>query len=100
MKEKSFEEKLHEDFYKNELPYPSLKDCEGDMLKRDQARSAFRERERIIYSTFKSDAFQALGIKESHPKAQKLWDLAWDHGHASGYHDVWTWLNELAELIR
>lgn len=99
MKEELFEEKLHGSYYKNDLPFPSLKDCDGDMLVRDQKRAQYRERERIIYSMFKRDALEALGVSD-HPKVDKLWTLAWEHGHASGFHDVWSWLNELVVLIK
>jgi len=34
-----------------------------------------------------------------HPKAQHLWDLAWEHGHANGYLEVCFWYSELKVLI-
>jgi hypothetical protein len=35
----------------------------------------------------------------NHPKAEKLWEIAWSHGHASGLHEVAYWIDELAVLL-
>jgi len=34
------------------------------------------------------------------PKAQRLWEIAWDHGHASGLAEVEGWYGELVELVQ
>jgi len=34
-----------------------------------------------------------------HPKAQRLWDLAWCYGHAEGWSEVRFWYLELVTLI-
>lgn len=34
-----------------------------------------------------------------HPKAQKLWDLAWEHGHVGGWMEVRFWYTEMLELV-
>lgn len=47
---------------------------------------------------FQADALRELGLTD-HPKAGKLYQMAWEHGHASGLSEVWYWLNELKDLI-
>lgn len=39
------------------------------------------------------------GIGPTHPKWDKVWWFAWEHGHASGLHEVIYWFLEVAELI-
>lgn len=35
-----------------------------------------------------------------HPKLDKLYQLAWDHGHASGWGEVESYFHEFAELLK
>lgn len=49
-------------------------------------------------ASFKRDALEAVGLKD-HPKAEKAWELAWDMGHSSGFHEVLVTLNDLAKLV-
>ena len=37
---------------------------------------------------------------ENNPKADRMLEIAWDHGHSSGYNDVYIQACELVELIR
>ena len=48
---------------------------------------------------FEKDALAVLGL-DDHPKAGKLCAIAWDYGHASGYPEIWNYLQELAELLQ
>lgn len=59
----------------------------------------YNETEQYLESLFWRDAFEELGIPLNHPKADKLKSLAWDHGHSSGYSEVFYWLTELSDLI-
>jgi hypothetical protein len=36
----------------------------------------------------------------THLKRDMLWQLAWEHGHASGYSEVILWYEELVELLK
>lgn len=36
----------------------------------------------------------------AHPRAGKLWSLAWEHGHSSGYSDVVNYYEEFVELLK
>ena len=35
-----------------------------------------------------------------HPKADKLYQLAWDFGHSSGYHEIEYYYDDFAELLK
>lgn len=80
------------DKYKTKLPYaPRSKDpamCEAYM--KDQAR---------LEAMFRTDALEAVGLT-THPKADKAFAYAWEHGHASGYSEVFIHLQDIAELLR
>lgn len=65
---------------------------------RDQRRK-HRENEGAMSALVKHD----LEIQEGlvgHDKANLLWTIAWDRGHSSGYSDVISVYEELAELLK
>jgi hypothetical protein len=37
---------------------------------------------------------------ETNPKADRMLEIAWDHGHSSGFNDVYIYAQEMVELIR
>lgn len=76
---------MNYDAYKNTLPYKA-------------DREAYRTRQRELDAFFKADALAEAGLT-NHPKADKAWAMAWDRGHASGYQDVMSELEDLAELL-
>ena len=65
---------------------------------RDQMRK-HREREAELNMLVKSDLEAQHGIV-GHPKADKLWSLAWDAGHSAGYSDVITYYEDFVELLK
>lgn len=66
---------------------------------RSAAWTAYREAEKEQTERLKADALAALGFTD-HPKADTLWKLAWEFGHAHGYSDVVYYMDELSELLR
>lgn len=42
---------------------------------------------------------QEFGVV-GHPKAEKLWSLAWDFGHAAGDHEVRAYYQDMVELLK
>ena len=48
---------------------------------------------------FRSHALEAVELT-AHPKADKAYALAWEHGHSAGYCDVLSYLVEFAELVK
>lgn len=73
-----------------------------------KGHKAYRDDQRRLHDQFKSDALVELGLLEfasdgtilfKHPKAELLWEKAWDRGHDCGYSDVWNVIQDLKELI-
>jgi len=110
--------------YKNELPYPerprepyllkkvvkTLTDdeifslpqvrakFEEDKAAYEEARRVYRAEEERLLAKFKADALEEVGLKD-HPKADIAWAKAWEHGHSSGFSEIYYWLDEFAEVI-
>jgi hypothetical protein len=61
--------------------------------------SEFHDESRRLKALFKSDLEAEHGLA-GHPKADLLFDIAWEHGHANGYYDVEIHYSELAELLK
>jgi hypothetical protein len=83
--------KINNDEYKTKLPYVPRRESEAAYKQHieDFAR---------LEQEFKNDAIEAVGLK-GHPKAEKAYALAWDHGHSAGFSDVLDYLSEFADLI-
>lgn len=47
---------------------------------------------------FERDLAVAFGL-ETHPKRQRVFDLAWEYGHADGRREVASFYADLAELL-
>jgi len=50
------------------------------------------------WESFREEALFACGLM-GHKKADKAFGLAWEHGHSSGYYEVFSGLVELASLL-
>ena len=46
---------------------------------------------------FKQAALAELGLTD-HPKADKLWVLAWEYGYSAGYQEIWCHAHEAMGL--
>ena len=115
------------DKYKNNVKYPNKKDykiyececeekvpkennfcgsCGADQKERrfnEQSRYDFdyqkyRDAEKERHERFKKDALEEVGLLD-HPKADKIYHFAWEHGHSCGLYEVYYWLEELSELF-
>lgn len=100
--------------YKNNVPY----DCDTAPINPDamtitQAakhkekqkelqraqRRLHQEEEARLNALFRADLEAEHGLT-GHPKANKLWDIAWDRGHSSGLSSVAWEYSDLAELVQ
>ena len=81
-----------------EIYVEALKEYENDMVNWNDMESAWRAEYRDLQAKFKALAFGYCGINE-HPKRERAWSMAWDHGHSSGLNDVLHHLEELSELL-
>ena len=94
--------------YKNSLVYPkapkktTISFSSGlykkELEKYNNEMQAFYDEEKALYEKFKLDALKNVGLL-NHPKANKAFDFAWEHGHSSGHEEVYGWLVEAADLI-
>lgn len=85
--------KINNGDYNNRMPYPN-----GTSQADKIARLDFRQNEGVIKAQFKLDVLRELGI-EKHRNAEKLFEIAWERGHSSGWHDVLSEAEELSELL-
>ena len=56
-------------------------------------------KESDVRSEHKAKLEQKHGLT-GHPKADRLYRIAWDAGHAEGYHEIEMWYEDLAELLQ
>lgn len=59
----------------------------------------YRSEEQRLLAKFKEDVLEYCGIS-NHPKAEKLYAIAWDKGHSAGLYEVYLEVDELSELIK
>ena len=79
------------ELYKNRFPYKTRKE---DL----KAFEAYHRENGRIDDLFRKDALQEAGLT-GHPKAEKAFEMAWERGHSSGYHEVFNCLLPLADLL-
>jgi hypothetical protein len=89
-------EKINHGDYKNKLRYGSSAE---DELNLDAVREAYEAENLRLEDQFKQDCFSALGVSE-HPKRDKLYSIAYDYGHSSGFSEIWGCMVEIGELIQ
>lgn len=85
--------------YENKVPYPESKLRATNRAEYDRLRQEYKEEEHRLIQRFRADVEIDFGMVD-HPKAGKLWEKAWDHGHASGLSDVYSVYQDLVELVR
>ena len=61
-------------------------------------RKQTRLREDRIVADFKANLFERWEVT-NHPKAEKVWSMAWDRSHSEGLHSVEMEFEELVDLI-
>ncbi|MEN6622406.1 MAG: hypothetical protein ABFD50_12745 [Smithella sp.] len=76
----------------------ALKQYEIDRADWDIKINIFRKKQRDMEAQFKEDVLEENGLS-GHPKAGKVFLLAWQEGHSDGYQRVAEWVAELAELV-
>lgn len=102
MPKMSLADKLASGAYDNDAPYPSFIPINASALskeKRHQVLEVYRNRQHEIKEKFHADLAAEHGLT-GHPKEQKLFDLAWSHGHSYGLAKVASYYEEFAELLK
>lgn len=80
-------EKIVAGAYENKVPYSK------------ENREAYRAESRKMEKKFRREIEKEFGL-EDHPKRDLLWQLAWDHGHAHGWAEIYYWYDDLAALLK
>ena len=62
-------------------------------------RKAYHLEDGRLREQFKQDLEMEHGL-DDHPKRDRLFELAWEHGHSSGYREVAIYYDEFAELLK
>ena len=81
-----------------ELYAASLKTWEKEITEYRELVKAHNAETKRLEDQFKHDALDDVGLL-NHPKADKIYAKAWEDGHASGLHEVYQELCDLAELF-
>jgi hypothetical protein len=58
----------------------------------------YNKRKADLEEEFKNDALEHVGLA-NHPKKDKIYSYAWEQGHAYGFEEVLSTLNELSHLF-
>jgi hypothetical protein len=79
--------------YTNKLPYPM-----GPALAVKETKMAYRVETTRLREKFKNDLFDDLGISD-HPKRERLFELAQEHGDGNGLEYVYNTALDLLDLM-
>jgi len=79
------------------IPFPIRKEY-NNSIELAEARKKYREHINEQNMRFKKYLFTINNIVDN-PKAELLWQKAWDYGHANGLYDVENNFNKLINLI-
>lgn len=82
----------------NAKPHYGITEKVVDLEAYKAALEEYRLDELRLKQTFKRDLEDEYDTY-SHPKAQKLFDMAWERGHAKGHQSIAAEYAELAELL-
>jgi hypothetical protein len=92
----SVEEKLRDRDYDTKLPYPDRSAMSTEEFRKK--REEWDADEYRLTLEFRTELAAETGLT-GNPKEQILWDLVWEHGHASGLHDVYNYYLDFARLV-
>ena len=79
--------------YENKLPRVGAKATWDDPI-----LVAYREENCRLRNLFKADALAAVGLT-GHPKADRIFEIAWGQEFGNGFAAIYDLLKDLAELV-
>ncbi len=80
-------EKIAAGAYENKTPYQR------------ETAAVYRVEDSRLRYLFRIDLERENGMT-GHSKADRLFDLAWEHGHSSGYSEVVNYYEDFVELVK
>lgn len=63
-----------------------------------EQRNKYYQEQRELEEMFIKDLFEEFGLKDS-KKSRKAYEIAYAHGHSSGYSEIYNYFVDLAELL-
>lgn len=72
---------------------------EEQLVEHRKSNDLYRLEEARLNNLFEADCADETSMT-NHPKRGKVWGKAWEHGHSSGYSEVWHWYEEFAEIAK
>jgi TPR repeat protein len=84
--------------YANKVLWP-IRDSYASLADFNKAKKEYRAGEMEAKALFKKDLLEGYGV-QNHSKADKAYQIAWEHGHSSGYYEVVNYFEELVELLK
>jgi hypothetical protein len=70
-----------------------------EKLAYDVARVVYEEKVVCAKMKFKSDILKLYGLTD-HPKADAIFNMAWEEGHSAGLATVDIWVAKLMDLVK
>jgi hypothetical protein len=93
------------DYKKDKSEYCSvcgvkIGDKRREILAEDkELKEAYEKESSKLYNLFAEDLFEEFGVTNN-PKKDKCFARAWEHGHSSGYSEVYNYFSDFVELIK
>ena len=72
---------------------------ETSMVEYNRLITIFNTKQRELDAKFKVDVLAEYGLT-GHPKANDVFEFAWNEGHSSGYSEVELWVAKLANFVK
>ncbi len=84
-------------YYKTSIQFPNK--CDFDEEAYNEAVNLYRDDQSRLYAEFVSDLYDDLGIN-GNPKADLLYEIAYDKAHSGGCDEVYYMAKSLVDLIK
>lgn len=75
-----------------------MKEYEEKMMAYEKNLKAYKEDIAYLNNEFHEDLMDEYNLRDN-PKEGKLFEIAYEHGHADGFYSVFCWYDELSQLI-
>jgi hypothetical protein len=92
--DRDVQQKIAAGVYRSVMPYPDRKDPDFK-----EKRAAYFADCRRLEEMFKRDLFDEHSVV-GNPKAQRCFEIAYEHGHSNGFSEVAGYFSEFVELIQ
>lgn len=69
-----------------------------DILPYKKHLQEYNKEQSELHEEFKRDLFEEFGVT-NHPKVHKMFNYAWEQGHAYGFSDVHSCFSDIVELV-